>query len=420
MFGDNPSAKWIWLLVGLVAANLGYYFYNNWGLVTVKVDNVPVSQVIRSIEWQGWVKIYSNLPPDSKVTMYVDHVPLAEAMETLAVNVDVPPPPDGDDNTRPRRDRLAGPDGQPSTNAAPIPAGQAPSTNAPPSPPQVADGTQAGANQGGPGGRGGGGFNRGAQWNLAFFAAPTEAGVKQEIREFQSSDPNDDNKVYTFNTQMQLVSTESTTTAADPWQQSWSGEIPVNKPPDPTATNSATTNAAPAPPAAGQPDPNTPPTVHTYFQALAQSANIWIMAPGSWTTPASVPPKNSSIVSAVKNLVSSAHGYVTQAIVLRAGRGGAPGRGSFAGNDDAWADRMRNAINGLPPDERPEALDQLNQEIDFRKSLQTLPPEQRRDKFIAHSLERMLYGERLARMSPIKRAQAYQRLIANRTAAKAK
>ena len=84
----------LWLLGFLIVANIFYHYYLNWGLITVKVHDAPLGKVIRSIEWQGWVKIYTNLDLTSKVTMYVDHVPLAEAMETLAVNVDVPRPAD--------------------------------------------------------------------------------------------------------------------------------------------------------------------------------------------------------------------------------------------------------------------------------------------------------------------------------------
>ena len=110
--------KWVRLLALLIVANIGYYLYLNWGLVTVKVKDAPLKYVIKSIEWQGWVKIYTNLPLDTKVTMYVDHAPLAEAMETLAVNVDVPPPQDGgDDNGRPHRQPPAGVDGSATNNA---------------------------------------------------------------------------------------------------------------------------------------------------------------------------------------------------------------------------------------------------------------------------------------------------------------
>jgi hypothetical protein len=254
--------------------------------------------------------------------------------------------------------------------------------------------------------------------------------VKQEIREFQSSDPNDDTKVYTYGTQMQLVASESMTTAPDPRLQSWPGVKPV----DPSASLA---QAPPAAPVAAQasaatptqtgngpadPPANTPPTIQTYLQAFAESANIWIMTPAAWSPEvSSAPSPNPSIIRALKNLVSGSHGAVTQALVLRVGRGGARGGnpGNFAGGDDAWADRMRNAINGLPPDERPDALDQLNKETQFRKDLQSVPPEQRRPKMAQHMMEKMLYGERLSRLSPAKRAQFYQRMIAARAAAKA-
>ena len=84
---ENNSAKWKWIFGFLIVANIVYYFYSNWGLVTVKATDVPLSKIISSIEWQGWVKIYTNLPLDTKVTMFVDHVPLAEAMETLALGI---------------------------------------------------------------------------------------------------------------------------------------------------------------------------------------------------------------------------------------------------------------------------------------------------------------------------------------------
>ncbi len=383
------------------SANIAYYLYNNWGLVTVKVKDAPLSKVISSIEWQGWVKIYTNLPLDSKVTMYADHVPLSEAMETLAANVDVPPPPsDGTDN------------------------GSPPDQNRPVGTPGGFAGAQpnGGGGPGGgrpPGGRGGG-FGRRAEWNLAFFVAPTSSQLKQEIREFQSDDPDTDAKVYTYGTQMQLIATESMAITADPRLQSWPGVKPVDPSATPPASVAQAGTTSPSPNGADPADPpaNTPPTLQTYLQDFTQAANIWIMAPGSWTPPVSdPPPPDSSIVRAVKNFISGYHGVVMQAIVLRAGRGGP--RGGIAGADDNWADRMRNAINGLPPDERPDALDQLNQEIQFRKDVQALPPDQRRQKFIQHFAEKMIYGERLSRLSPEKRAQMYKRMVTMRSAAKA-
>ncbi len=416
MFGISYTT-WKRIIVLLVLANIVYYFYTNWGLVTVKVNDAPLSKVIRSIEWQGWVKIYTNLPPDSKVTMYVDHVPLAEAMESLAANVDVPPPsPDGGDGAPPRPPR---PGDQPGGFAGTPPGGGSLGG---------AGGGGSGAPGGPPGGRGGGFGGRSAQWNLAFFVAPTSAQVKQEIREFESGDPDDDTKVYTYGTQMQLIATESMEIAADPRLQSWPGVKPVDPSASPAQAPPATpvdaqANAAPPTPAgssAADPPASVTPTVQTYLQAFAQSANIWIMAPGSWAPKiSSAPAPDSSIIRAVKNFVSASHGAVVQALVLRAGRGGGRGgtRGDFGG-DNAWADRMRNAVNGLPPDERPDALDQLNKEIQFRKDLQSVPPDQRRQKMFQHMMERMIYGERLSRLSPAKRALVYKRIVAAREAAR--
>lgn len=76
------------IIAVLVVANIILHLIWNWGLVTVKVTDAPIGQVIKSIQWQGHVTIYSNIDPQTKISMYVDHVPLPEAMATLAVNAD--------------------------------------------------------------------------------------------------------------------------------------------------------------------------------------------------------------------------------------------------------------------------------------------------------------------------------------------
>jgi hypothetical protein len=81
------------------------------------------------------------------------------------------------------------------------------------------------------------------------------------------------------------------------------------------------------------------------------------------------------------------------------------------------ADRMRNAINGLPPDERSEANEQLTQEVAFFQSVRTAPPEQRMQMLQQHMTERMADNPNgNGRRSPEKRAQRYQRLVQNRQA----
>lgn len=402
---DNRIVKWGGIAIAvLVLANIVSYFYNNWGLITVKVHDAPLSKVIKSIEWQGWVKIYTNLPPDTKVSMYVDHVPLAEAMETLAANVSGPPRGADQGPGRDGGDRPSG--GNPPPNGAP-----------------GANASVAGGSPRGPGnfdhnrppGGGRGGFGEGGvQWNLAFFVAPTTAQVKKEIQDFEAGTPDDDTRVYVYGTPLQFIGGEDIS-AADPRKQNWPGYKQPQPPPPP------------APDASGQtppPPPIDPPTVQTYLRAFAEGSNIWIMTPGAWDTAATAPGENSSIARAMKSFISSAHGSVTQAIILRAGRGGhGPPRGSGGGgsfnNMDAMADRLRNAVNGLPDDEQPAALEMVNQEVAFYQQVRTAPPDQQASMMQSHIADKMANANN-GRRSPEKRAQRYAQMVSNRQAAQGK
>jgi len=386
------------ILAFLLVANFIYYFIMGWGLITVKVHDVPLSKVIKSIEWQGWVKIYSNIDPTARVTMYVDHVSLPEALEALAINVEIPP--------------------------------SAQETTA--SPP-----ASDGSNGNNPGRRnGGGGFGRGrVQWNLAFFAGSSSSQVRELIRSFEHGDTDDNLKTYNYPTLVNFLQTSTEDDAAppvaDPRQQNWPGlkaqVIPVS------------TAAAPAPDPAMPPQigesappqqvpPGPPTSVQGYLRAFAQSADIFIVSNSSWDPPVANPPSaDSSIISAIRNFVGSNHGSVTQAYVL-ATRGRGPRndggrRGGFAGDWDTAEDRVRNALNGLPEDVRNNALTQLNQEIKFRKDVEAAPPERRASMVEEHMKARMadnLNGGPMARMSPEKRAQRYQRAVENRMAAQGK
>jgi hypothetical protein len=333
------------VLVVLVVANFIIHIWENWGLITVKVTNVPIGQVIKSIEWQGWVTIYSNIDPQTKISMYVDHVPLPDAMETLAVNAE-------------------------------------------------------------------------AQWRLAFFVAPTPSQVKEEIRSFkEGGDRTDDTKIYSFMTPLNMIATDSTP-VADPRGQAWPG-MP------------AATPSAPAAPDGNAPAPADPPTsVQGYLRSFAERADIWIMAPATWDPPVtSAPPPSSSIASAIDRFVSHSHGSVTSALILRgreqrtAGGGGrprGPGGGGFSTDLLGMEDRMRNAINGLPPGVRADANAQLDQEVQFQKEVQLAPPEQRRKMFMDHMINRRLDSDDNWRRSPEKRAQMYARVVSNRMTAQGK
>ena len=87
---------------------------------------------------------------------------------------------------------------------------------------------------------------------------------------------------------------------------------------------------------------------------------------------------------------------------------------------DAMADRMRNAIAGLPEDERPDALNQLDQEVKFYQNVQAAPPEQRFDMIRQHMMSKLANGNGMGRMSPEKRAARFARAVAAREAVRGK
>jgi hypothetical protein len=338
------------IILFLIVANIIRWFFSDWGLITVTVHEAPLGQIVKSIERQGWVKIYTDIDPSTPVSMYVVKVPLAEAMETLVANLP-----------------------------------------------------------------------NGGQWKLGFFAAPSSAAVKNEISAFQQGNLGDDAKIFSFPTPLQMLDNDSDMPAADPRLQAWPGmQAPPPAPTNAVADNSG--NNPQNPPPAAPADPPGPPTVQDYFTAFAQGADIWIVAPGSWTPVVSkAPAPSSSIISAVENLVDNAHGSVQPAIILQArGRrpGGPRGGGGFGG-DTGWVmmeDRMKNAINGLPEEARPQALAQLNAEDAFRKDVQAAPPDQRQAMMRDHFMKRM--GNNSWRQSPEKRAQRYATAVANRIAAR--
>lgn len=80
-----------WILVALAVLLVGqvsFYFWRNWGLITVHAKGTPLGQVVHSIERQGHVTIKTNLDLTKPVKMWVDHVALSEALETLAAVTD--------------------------------------------------------------------------------------------------------------------------------------------------------------------------------------------------------------------------------------------------------------------------------------------------------------------------------------------
>jgi hypothetical protein len=255
-------------------------------------------------------------------------------------------------------------------------------------------------------------------WNLAFFVAPTSAAVKQEINDFQADNLDPDAKVYNYPTPLQMAATEDQMPAADPRAQNWPGMTPALLAPPPAPPTDPNN---PNPPATAQADPpdDGPPTLQTYLDAFAKSANIWILVPGSWSKDApSAPPANSSIISAVKNFVGSMRGAVQEVIVLRVGHGGRGGRGMF-GNMDVTQERIDNAINGLPDEYQAPVREQLQNDVKALKEIQLATPDQRPQLF-RQFMQAHRGGDNNWRRSPQKRAQMYARLVSNRETAQGK
>ncbi len=79
----------LWLVAAAVAftiAVIGYFWPD--GLITLDFRDAPVSKVIASIKRQGHVRVQTNVPPETLVTIQMRRVPLMDALETLSVRLD--------------------------------------------------------------------------------------------------------------------------------------------------------------------------------------------------------------------------------------------------------------------------------------------------------------------------------------------
>ena len=84
----------VFLLGGILLALFGVIVWRwvaGWGLITVNVEQAPLASVIKTIQRQGDIKIYSNASPDTVVTLHLKKAPVMEALQTLAeaINGDV-------------------------------------------------------------------------------------------------------------------------------------------------------------------------------------------------------------------------------------------------------------------------------------------------------------------------------------------
>ncbi len=72
----------------LVVAFAGHrlFFYD--GGITIREKQVPLSVIMDQLKKKGGIPVHSNIDPNTLVTMDVQSVPLAEAMEVLATELD--------------------------------------------------------------------------------------------------------------------------------------------------------------------------------------------------------------------------------------------------------------------------------------------------------------------------------------------
>jgi hypothetical protein len=344
------------VLAVLLLANIISYFFRNWGLITVKAHNVPIGQVIRSIERQGWVTIYTNIDPQTRISMYVDHVPLPEAMETLAVNADA-------------QWRLA--------------FFVAPTSS------QVKEEVRS--------------FTEGAERNddariYSFmtplgFVAGDETGVADPRRQTWPGLP-------------PPAPTPAPAPADAPDGSSSlppSAGAPAEEGPPKSVQGYLRAFAERADiwimaPASWDPPVSfAPPAESSISAAISRFVGH---SHGNVT--------QALILRGREQRVAGGDGR------RRGGGGG------FAVDLSAMEDRMSNAINGLPVEARANALTQLKQEIQFQKEARQAPPDQRRKMMMQHMLDRRLDGDNNWRRSPEKRAQMLSRLVSNRMAAQGK
>ena len=86
----NPRLRIFLLILAVLAVgNIGWRLWRTHGLITIDVTDRPLSEVIRSVEKQGGIRLRSNAPADTKVTLHLRKVPLLHALEVLAANTDM-------------------------------------------------------------------------------------------------------------------------------------------------------------------------------------------------------------------------------------------------------------------------------------------------------------------------------------------
>ena len=84
----NPRFLVLGVLALLLLSLVVTRWVKGWGLVTIHANDIPLAQVIASIERQGHVGVITSLDLTKPISMDVEKVSPAEALDTLSANLD--------------------------------------------------------------------------------------------------------------------------------------------------------------------------------------------------------------------------------------------------------------------------------------------------------------------------------------------
>ena len=381
-------------VIVLLVVNMVWGLISNWGKITLDAHPLPLRKVIAEFERQGHIRLRANFDLDTPVTLHLDKVPVAEALEDLSVVTD----------SRWRLAYVMGPRRADLLSmlkdweAGPRPQGWVwinHPVNLEMIAPQIADDPQD---------------PRGERVDFKPAAEPTAPPPPP---------PAPDASV-----------------AATP-----------NPGPNPAPGDNAAPNPAPTPPPnpvpnsnADNPDnPGQPPTeLQPLLQQVTVLADAEAVVPSDWNPEVGAISAHTSIGSLIAKLAHAGHGTDYEVFLLskeeRRQRpdqgqaqdaGGPPPEGGGRMNPMRMAAGLQARIDRLPPGQRAAAQASFNDMKAFWLSLKDLSPEDRRAKMAAmrdnpafQDAMEQRQADRMAKMTPDQRDSRFQSYTSNKASIK--
>jgi len=363
----------------LLVVNMAWSLISNWGKITLDAHQLPLRKVIAEFERQGHIRLRSNLDPDTPVTLHLDKVPVAEALENLSVVTD----------SRWRLAYLMGP----------------------------------------------------RRADLLSMLKDWEAGPRPQgwvwinhpvnldmIAPQLADDPQDPRG--------ERIDFKPTGEPAAP-------PPPPPAPPAPDANGTATADAAPSPAAAPAPSPNDnpgpPPTeLQPLLQQVTVLADAEAVVPSDWNPEVGAISARASIGSLIGKLARAGHGTAYEVFLLtkeerrerpdqgqNQDAGGPPPEGGGRMNPLRMAAGLQARIDRLPAGQRAAAQASFDEMKAFWLSLKDLSPEDRRAKMAAmrdnpafQDAMEQRQADRMAKMTPDQRDSRFQTYTSNKASIK--